>query len=345
MKFTLVSTIFNEANRLHLTIEDLNNQSVKPDEIIITDAGSTDGTIDIVKKWQQKASYPIKLLIKPSCNVAEGRNLAIRSSVHEIIVSTDFGCRFHKDWFKSLTDPFKDQETMVVCGKYSVIEKDQITLPAKAAFIISNGYHVDVSSKNFIPSSRSIAYKKEVFEEIGGYCEWLTLAADDSVFGMELIAKKFKFTRVDLPYVFWGRHSTFKGFNKEAFRYGLGEGEARIGRIHFIKTFLQLSFRLGALVSFLAFLFLYFFKENLVLISAVFLTLSLLGFRQYLLHIVNPWLKFKSSKYSFEVFLAAIYLFEANQIHFLKGYIKGYSFSNSRIKAEASSLKSRLKYN
>ena len=44
MQFTLVSTIFNESRRLPQTIADLEAQTVQPTEIIITDAGSTDGT-------------------------------------------------------------------------------------------------------------------------------------------------------------------------------------------------------------------------------------------------------------------------------------------------------------
>lgn len=344
MKFTLVSTIFNEANRLELTIKDLENQSVKPDEVVITDAGSTDGTVEIVTSWQKRAPYPIKLFIKPSCNVAEGRNFAIKNSSNGVIISTDFGCRFHIDWLRSLIEPFNDEKTLVVCGKYTVIEKDQVSLSAKAAYVINNGYEINIASPYFIPSSRSIAYKKEVFDKVGGYCEWLTLAGDDSVFGMELLANKFEFNKVEMPYVYWGRHATFSGFRKEAFRYGLGEGEARIGGGHCLKILIQLLFRINAIASLFVMILFLLAEKGVIPLIILFIIFFVGGYRQYLFHIVKPWFKFKSDKYDMNVLFAAIYLFELIQINFLKGYLKGYFFSNSRIKEEAESLRLRLKF-
>ena len=80
MDFTLVSTVFNESKRLNQTIGDLSQQTLQPSEIIITDAGSTDGTYEILLKWKENSAIPITILRKTGCNIAEGRNLAIRSA-------------------------------------------------------------------------------------------------------------------------------------------------------------------------------------------------------------------------------------------------------------------------
>ncbi|WP_394334976.1 glycosyltransferase [Niastella yeongjuensis] len=55
-QFTLVSTVFNERKRIDKTIEDLRNQTLQPAEIIITDAGSTDGTYEALIEWQRPFS-------------------------------------------------------------------------------------------------------------------------------------------------------------------------------------------------------------------------------------------------------------------------------------------------
>lgn len=342
MEFTLVSTVFNEAKRLRITIEDLKNQSLSPNEIVITDAGSNDGTIEILEEWKRTSSVPIKVIIKPACNVAEGRNIAINNSRYETIVSTDFGCRFHKDWLKSLTDPFSDDTVMVVGGEFTVIEEDQTTLAAKASYIINNGYKINVNAKWFIPSSRSIAYKKSVFKKVGGYCEWLTLAADDFVFGKELIANKFKIFLVDKPYVFWGRHSKFIGYKKEAYRYGLGDGEARIDLLSKVKNLAQVFLRFLFLIGFLGIVSSLILKKDVVLFSLITL-FSVFGFRQYYVYVIKPWVRLRSPKYSLKVFFASIYLFEAVQFNYNKGYFKGYYFSNEKVKNEARSLAVRLK--
>src|ERR1700754_4677007 len=99
--FTLVSTVFNEKRRLAQTLSDLDNQTIHPDEIIITDAGSTDGTYEELVEWGKRSASQVKILQQKGCNVAAGRNLAIRAAKNDLIVSTDFGCRFDKNWLKT----------------------------------------------------------------------------------------------------------------------------------------------------------------------------------------------------------------------------------------------------
>jgi len=206
MYFTLVSTVFNEAKRLDQTINDLKRQTLQPSEIIVTDAGSTDGTYEMLNKWRENSEVPIIILQKNRCNVAEGRNIAIAAASYDLIASMDFGCRFLPDWLETIMAPFSNQDVCVVGGAFTVDEKEQTTLAAKVDYILSNGYKINVHSGRFIPSSRSIAYKKSIFDKIGGYCEWLTLAGDDMVFGKEIIAYGYKIVNVDKPCVLWGRH-------------------------------------------------------------------------------------------------------------------------------------------
>ena len=61
-KFTLVSTVFNEARRLDQSIADIEAQTCPPNEIVITDAGSTDGTWKILNDWKDRSDIPIKIL-------------------------------------------------------------------------------------------------------------------------------------------------------------------------------------------------------------------------------------------------------------------------------------------
>jgi glycosyltransferase involved in cell wall biosynthesis len=340
MKFSLVSTVFNEAKRLRDTISDLEAQTVLPTEIIITDAGSKDGTLDILNEWKDRSNVPVIILQKKGCNVAEGRNMAINAATTDIIVSTDFGCRFRPEWLNSLTGPLNDNSIMVVGGAYAVDERDQDTLPSQAAYIMSDGYCVDVEAPWFIPSSRSIAYRKEVYENIGGYCEWLTLAADDLVFGKEILAKGYRFYPVNKPYVYWGRHKKAIGFIKEANRYGLGDGEAKVNLRNFLSTGIEQLFRLLLLLSLLVIAF-----GVLLLRLPVWAycipVLFMPGLRTYYYY-TRKWLRFKSSKYNTRVFLYGFYLLEATKYAYIRGYIKGFLFATPVQKEQARILKKRL---
>lgn len=339
-QFTLVSTVFNEAKRLQDTLTDISKQSRLPDEVIITDAGSTDGTVEILNQWASSVSFQVKVLSWPRCNVAQGRNRAIEEASHDVILSTDFGCRFHPCWIASMLEPFKDPSIQVVGGTYEVIESEIKTIAAKANYIICDGYYV-APHPGFIPSSRSIAYYKSVWAQAGKYPEWLTLAADDLVFGMVVLKQGHRITYVDTPYVYWGRHTTLKAYGKEAYRYGLGDGEAQVNLRQFVSKAVEFGLRIMFFkFSVVAILLLLLGEFNVWMLAPLFI--GLLGFRSYYWAFKN-WLKYKSEKYSFHVFLYTIPIIEVSRINYLKAYIKGYLFSNKEVKTQAKKLKLKIK--
>jgi glycosyltransferase involved in cell wall biosynthesis len=330
--FTLVSTTFNEITRLEETIQDLAAQTVLPDEIIITDAGSTDGTYEAMKDWANCSKLNIRVLSRSGCNVAEGRNLAIENANYEIIVSTDFGCRFNKDWLRNLVSPFENPEVIIVGGGFTVEENDIITLPAKANYLLTNGYRITMDD-GFIPSSRSIAYRKEVWEQVSGYDEWLTLAADDLVFGLKIKAHGYRFTWVKEQNVYWNRHTTFKAYVKEAYRYGLGDGEARVNVRNTLIVFAENLFRIGFLFSLIT-LGLIHIAFPFALSIGLF---SLMGFRPYARAVQN-WSSLNSDKYNFGVLLYSFLMIEATRWNYIKGFLKGYFFCNKLVKQGAKKL-------
>ncbi len=345
MQFTLVSTIYNEASRLKQTISDIEAQTLKPTEIIITDAGSKDGSIDILEEWKQTSSIKITILIEKGCNVARGRNIAIEKAQTEWIVSTDFGCRFHPQWLKTLLSPitllpqqpndlttYRPNDLTVIGGAFTIVENDVDSLAAKSDYILQRGYPV-VMDEYFSVSSRSIAYKKEVWEKIGGYPEWLTLAADDTIFWKLIKKQGFNYTMVEEPLVYWGRHKTNKAFAKEAFRYGLGDGESRINYRNFWSNLIETGLRYVFFLSILTWILIILFTPNnlltqqpnnlLTYLPIVLLTLiSSVGLRSYI-NTFKSWNIVKSDKYNFKAFINALWQLEMSRWQYLKGYIKG----------------------
>jgi glycosyltransferase involved in cell wall biosynthesis len=337
-KFSLVSTVFNEKNRIELTINEIEAQTIKPSEIIITDAGSNDGTLERLQKWAKESSLKIRILQKIRANVAEGRNLAIAEAENDLIVSTDFGCRFDRRWLESLILPFEDPQVKVTGGNYSVIEEEIQSLAAKGTYVICNGYRQTLD-QSFIPSSRSIAYYKSAWKEVGGYPEWLTLAGDDLVFGKLLISKGYQVHLVHEPYVFWGRHIEAKAYSKEAFRYGLGDGEAGLNqKSTFTKTMETFGRYLFLLIALL--ILTKIIKPSPLVIVPLLLT-GIISFRSYSWSFRN-WLKLRSAKYNFWALLYSFYLIELSRWYYLRGYIKGYFFSPSIKKQESNRLKEML---
>ena len=226
-KFVLVTTCWNEISSVQKWKEDVLAQSRQPDVISIVDAGSSDGTLERLEQWVAEDPR-VRLEVWKKCNVAQGRNRAIANSDADIVVSTDMGCRLGLTWFEKLCEPFeKDAEVKVVAGNYAADETTITTSVARAAYYLNRGYHPNLQP-GFLPSSRSIAYRKTVWDELGGYPEDLTLAADDAVYALQIEKAKYKTAYAPEAICYWGRHSSLRGYWKEAYTYGVGNGEAGI---------------------------------------------------------------------------------------------------------------------
>jgi len=81
---------------------------------------------------------------------------------------------------------------------------------------------------NFLPSTRSIAFTKKIFEKVRGFPESTKGSAEDTVFNYKLIKNRAKFTRVKNAIVEWGMPSSLKEFFWKIYYYAIGDAESKI---------------------------------------------------------------------------------------------------------------------
>jgi glycosyltransferase involved in cell wall biosynthesis len=227
---SVVSTVFNDRFGLERFFAAMAIQSRMPDEIVIVDAGSLDGSWELLQaeSMRKDPSWNFIIFQEPRCNVARGRNLAIEAATCEIIISTDIGCNWDTEWIEGLVAPLEQNlKYDLVIGSWAV-QKSHLSGPwALTEWALKGDQRLEATAESY-SSSRSISYRKRCWEALGKYPEDLTLAGDDAVF--HYLIEKAMVPRVGAPVVrcWWHRHTTLKGFLKEAFRYGLGDGEAGI---------------------------------------------------------------------------------------------------------------------
>jgi cellulose synthase/poly-beta-1,6-N-acetylglucosamine synthase-like glycosyltransferase len=226
MKFSLVTTCFNEMRSLPRWREDLRAQTRQPDEVVIVDAVSQDGTQEFLQDWA-KSDDRLRIKIQ-KCGAARGRNLAIEMSANDHVVSTDLGTRLDPHWFEEIVRPFEEDPTVeIVVGSFAIDLTTLQGIVARAELYLEDG-GVAKLGPGFVPGNRSIAYIKKVWRELGGLPEDLTLYADDSVFGRQMLQGNYKTAYASKALVYWRRPSKFKAFWKEQYNYGRGDGEAHI---------------------------------------------------------------------------------------------------------------------
>ncbi|MBK9170148.1 MAG: polysaccharide pyruvyl transferase family protein [Bryobacterales bacterium] len=221
---SLIATVFNEAASIGGWLESLVRLSRHPDELVIVDAGSTDGTVEAIRRFGETAPFSVEVIVEPGANIARGRNVAIHHARHAVIACTDAGCRVHPLWLESLIGPFEaDPETEVVAGWTEPKVRNPFERTVAELFV-ARRHAVDFHS--YLPSSRTIAFARQAFEAVGGYPEWLTMWAEDTYFATRLRNESSHWVAQPDAIVYWESRPTWRAVAKQAYRYGYGDGEA-----------------------------------------------------------------------------------------------------------------------
>ena len=221
---SLIATILNEKDNIEKWFDGILSQSVIPDEIVIVDGGSTDGTWEwlLEKSGGNKA---IKVFKRPG-NISTGRNYAIKNSQWDIIVVTDAGCIYDRDWFKKIIQPISSggsELSSTAFGPWFEDKDSFLTFLIAAATIPSKNEF----QKDWLPSSRSIAFKKSLWSKVGGYPEWIPIC-EDIVFDLELKKIGARFEYIREPLVFWQPRKTLKKYFKQLYKYTKSDGHGKL---------------------------------------------------------------------------------------------------------------------
>ncbi|GAG59882.1 unnamed protein product, partial [marine sediment metagenome] len=119
MEISIVVTVKNEGEEIENLLNSLFNQSLKAKEITIVDGGSTDNTVEKLKRFKDKMPN-LNIEIKRGFNISQGRNFAIKNCDTELIAVTDGGVELKQDWLENLFDSFKYNKDAEVVGGFSL---------------------------------------------------------------------------------------------------------------------------------------------------------------------------------------------------------------------------------
>ncbi|MEW5943857.1 MAG: glycosyltransferase [Pseudomonadota bacterium] len=220
--FSIVATVRNEAATIRSFVDSLLAQERTPDEIIIVDGNSTDGTTEILREYAGEGSIR---LISRECNIAQGRNLGIGQAHGAYIAVTDAGCAVDPRWLLHIAECFaSDERPDVVAGNFRFecsTEFEQAVV--YATFPIERD---NTPAARYYPSSRSVAFRKDAWEACGGYPEWL-YAAEDTLFNIRLRHLGFRFCFCRDAIVRWRPRETWKALARQ--RINFARGNARVG--------------------------------------------------------------------------------------------------------------------
>jgi cellulose synthase/poly-beta-1,6-N-acetylglucosamine synthase-like glycosyltransferase len=166
-------------------------------------------------------------LIEPGCSISAGRNRAIAAATHDVIAVTDAGVILDPEWLERITRPLYDEPWLDVVSGFFRADPHSVFEAAMGATAFPLADEIDPTT--FLPSSRSVAFRRSAWARVGGYPEWLDYC-EDLVFDLRLKAAGARFKFVPDALVYYRPHSTLTSFFKTYRRYALGDGKADLWR-------------------------------------------------------------------------------------------------------------------
>jgi glycosyltransferase involved in cell wall biosynthesis len=222
---SVIVTVKNEASAIHGLLDSLRSQTTPPAEVVIVDGGSTDGTVERIGSYRPR--LPLKLLLREGANISQGRNEAVRAASGQIIASTDAGVRLVPNWLEQLTRPFQEDASLDVVSGFFLPDPQTVFERAMGATVLP--VESDVDPQRFLPSSRSVAFRREAWQEVGGYPEWLDFC-EDLVFDFALRRAGRRFLFAPGAVAYFRPRGNLRPFGRQYYQYARGDGKADLWR-------------------------------------------------------------------------------------------------------------------
>lgn len=233
---SVIVTVLNEGSSIRGLLDSLVAQTLPPDEIVVVDGGSTDDTLAILREYSGR--LPLRLIEFPGSGISAGRNRAIAEARGEVIASTDAGVVLVPEWLEALTAPLRDDASVQVVGGF--FEADARSVFEAALGATTLPLVEEVNPHRFLPSSRSVAYRKSVWQVVGGYPEWLDYC-EDLVFDLRLKRAVQEWSFAPAAIAHFRPRASLGAFFRQYYRYARGDGKADLWRKrHAIRYFAYL---------------------------------------------------------------------------------------------------------
>jgi glycosyltransferase involved in cell wall biosynthesis len=225
VKVSLIATVRDAGPFIGDFLASVRAQTRPPDEVIVTDGGSTDGTLDVLRQ-----AGGVVVLSETGANIARGRNVAVRAATHDVIAVTDADCVLAPDWLERILEPL-ERGADVSAGFYRPLARSFLETCAAAVSLPEP----EELGPGWLPSARSVAFRREAFEAGGGYPEWLDVG-EDMYLNHRWVEAGMRIERAPEAVTFWRVRPTLAETWRQYSRYAEGDAKAGMyGRRHAIR--------------------------------------------------------------------------------------------------------------
>jgi glycosyltransferase involved in cell wall biosynthesis len=178
LKISLVVPVRNEAQTLAALLESIERQTRPPDEIVVVDGGSVDGTAELARSLTWGFEH-VRVIEAGDATPGRARNVGIDAASFDLIALTDAGIRLAPDWLDQLVaraeaDPSLD----VVFGTVELAPRGR--LEAWAGMLLAPPMKPVPGGRARGPSVASMLLRRSSWRDANGFPD--LRASEDLIF-------------------------------------------------------------------------------------------------------------------------------------------------------------------
>lgn len=160
IKVSVITVVYNGEKYLEHTIQSVLNQTYKNIEYIIIDGGSTDGTRDIIKKYEDKLAYWIS---EKDSGIYDAMNKGIQKATGDYVGLINADDWYELDTIQNIVNSINDEKTIeIVYGNMNIVDIDTNTNKLLLGDINSLNKNMSINHPTcFI---KSPLYKERLFD-------------------------------------------------------------------------------------------------------------------------------------------------------------------------------------
>ena len=210
MRFSIITVVLNDIKNIEKTILSVKNQTYKNYEHIIIDGKSSDGTVELIKKY----SKTVNLHVKKDKSLYQAINRGIKKSKGEIIFLIHSGDIFgDKNILKKVNKIFK-KKLDILSGNIQFYKEEEQKIVRDWTIKLNKFNNINF----FKVPHTSLFIKKNLFKKIKNYSTNYKISSDlDFLIKLSKLRSNFYYFNQNIIYMKTGGLST--SVNKIILRY------------------------------------------------------------------------------------------------------------------------------
>lgn len=196
---TVVTVVYNAKNTIERSIRSVLNQTYKNIEYIIIDGGSTDGTLDIIKKHDNVIDY---YKSEPDDGIYNAMNKGISLATGDYICLLNADDYYADDFIDSSVQKALKTNADIVYSRFAHSGNEKNTLAINDAVYI---HHLNINHCTFLVT-------KDAYKVVGPYREDYKIVSD-VIWTRRAYQKKLNFVYLDKCMFFFTEGGTSSGNN------------------------------------------------------------------------------------------------------------------------------------